>query len=191
MVVWGWISPGIRRGVEVDVHQFDRLVIDEDPVHDHAAHENAGCDQDPSGGVSVDGRGQSVEISGEPLDDGWQLEDEKVSGRRCTIGGAVWFELAVERLEERIGHPHAATRLVHAVEGSVRWQACNEETCGLPQRQRFAFQIPAAPAVAPDMGPVPSPGVPQMNGDSHFRTMQQRHERDQTTSDPTLPYNPL
>ncbi len=62
------------------------------------------------------------------------------------------------------------------VEGTVHWQTCDEQTCGLPQRQQFTFDLPAAPAVAPDIGAVPPTGVSPMNGNTHFRALQQRRE---------------
>jgi len=57
-------------------------------------------------------------------------------------------------------------RLVQ-ISGEVRWQSCDDESCGLPQRQRFSFEVPAAPIVHSNIGPAAKYAIP-MNGAEHF-----------------------
>lgn len=63
-----------------------------------------------------------------------------------------------------------------SISGSVRWQACDTETCGLPQEQRFSFRVPAAFTVMADMGPGEG-RVPSMNGAAHFQELTARRRR--------------
>ena len=39
------------------------------------------------------------------------------------------------------------------IAGKVRWQACDDEKCDVPQEQPFSFRLPAAFTVMADMGP--------------------------------------
>ena len=56
------------------------------------------------------------------------------------------------------------------ITGEVRWQSCDDESCGLPQRQRFSLEVPASPMVRSDIGPGAKSAVP-MNGTKHFERM--------------------
>jgi hypothetical protein len=63
-----------------------------------------------------------------------------------------------------------------SISGNVRWQACDNETCDLPQAQRFSFRVPAAFTVMADMGPGEG-RVPSMNGAAHFQELTARRQR--------------
>ncbi len=56
------------------------------------------------------------------------------------------------------------------VSGTVRWQACNDVECFLPQSKEFSFTVEAAFPVLADMGPGEG-RVPAMNGAQHFQKM--------------------
>ncbi|MEM7338259.1 MAG: protein-disulfide reductase DsbD domain-containing protein [Actinomycetota bacterium] len=56
------------------------------------------------------------------------------------------------------------------VQGTVRWQACDDHACGLPQSERFSFTVEAGFPVLADRGPGQG-RVPAMNGEAHFQTM--------------------
>ena len=56
------------------------------------------------------------------------------------------------------------------VSGHVRWQACDQESCGLPEEQRFELRLPAGYPLMADMGSG-SGKVPAMNGAAHFEKM--------------------
>jgi hypothetical protein len=61
------------------------------------------------------------------------------------------------------------------VNGEVRWQACDDARCGLPQRQRFELQIPAGRITLPDIGPAAAKGRAEpMNGAKHMARMIER-----------------
>jgi hypothetical protein len=61
------------------------------------------------------------------------------------------------------------------VSGKVRWQACDDEQCGLPQSTSFSFRVETSFTVLSDMGP--SEGrVPAMNGAAHFQKMIDRRK---------------
>ncbi|MEM7093632.1 MAG: protein-disulfide reductase DsbD domain-containing protein [Actinomycetota bacterium] len=64
------------------------------------------------------------------------------------------------------------TRMV-MIRGTVRWQACDDDQCGLPQRQAFELTVPAGRIVIPDTGPAAGKAVP-MNGDKHLERMRTR-----------------
>ena len=59
------------------------------------------------------------------------------------------------------------------VSGRVRWQACDQESCGLPEEQRFEIRVPAGYTLMADMGPGAGK-VPAMNGAAHMKTMVSR-----------------
>ncbi len=61
-----------------------------------------------------------------------------------------------------------------AVRGSVRWQACDEEGCGVPRRRNFEFLVPAGVNPVPDIGCTDGPGHRPMNGDQHFERLRTR-----------------
>ena len=56
------------------------------------------------------------------------------------------------------------------ISGRVRWQACNDVECFLPDSQPFSFRIEAGFPVLGDMGPGEG-RVPPMNGAAHFQKM--------------------
>ena len=56
------------------------------------------------------------------------------------------------------------------ITGRVRWQACDDEACGLPAEQPFTFRVRAGYSVMSDMGPGEGK-VPAMNGAAHFEKM--------------------
>lgn len=56
------------------------------------------------------------------------------------------------------------------ISGRVRWQACNDVECFLPESQPFSFRIEAGFPVLGDMGPGEG-RVPAMNGAAHFQKM--------------------
>lgn len=62
------------------------------------------------------------------------------------------------------------------VSGTVRWQACDENECGLPASQDFSFQVEAGFPVLSDMGPGEG-RVPAMNGAAHFKKMIDRRKQ--------------
>jgi hypothetical protein len=62
------------------------------------------------------------------------------------------------------------------VSGTVCWQACDENECGLPASQDFSFQVEAGFPVLPDMGPGEG-RVPAMNGAAHFKKMVDRRKQ--------------
>ena len=62
-----------------------------------------------------------------------------------------------------------------SVSGRVRWQACNDETCLVPDERAFSFRVPSAFTVMADMGPGEG-RVPSMNGAAHFKNMTDRRK---------------
>ncbi len=56
------------------------------------------------------------------------------------------------------------------ISGRVRWQACNDVECFLPESLPFSFRIEAGFPVLGDMGPGEG-RVPAMNGAAHFQKM--------------------
>ena len=60
-----------------------------------------------------------------------------------------------------------------SVRGRVKWQSCDDEACGVPKEEPFAFKVPAAFTVLGDMGPGEG-RVPAMNGAAHFKKMLDR-----------------
>jgi hypothetical protein len=62
-----------------------------------------------------------------------------------------------------------------SVSGRVRWQACNDETCLVPDERAFSFRVPSAFTVMADMGPGEG-RVPSMNGAAHFKNMMDRRK---------------
>lgn len=61
------------------------------------------------------------------------------------------------------------------ISGRVRWQACDDVECGLPQSQSFDFRVEAGFPVLGDMGPGVG-RVPEMNGAAHFKKMIDRRK---------------
>ena len=61
------------------------------------------------------------------------------------------------------------------IAGKVRWQACDDEKCDVPQEHPFSFRLPAAFTVMADMGPGEG-RVPSMNGAQHFKKMTERRQ---------------
>ncbi len=59
------------------------------------------------------------------------------------------------------------------ISGRVRWQACNDVECFLPETQPFSFRVEAGFPVLGDMGPGEG-RVPPMNGAAHFQRMVDR-----------------
>lgn len=60
---------------------------------------------------------------------------------------------------------------VAVVSGVVRWQACDDQACGLPQEQRFSFELPLSAPVVPHFREV---GEGQMDFAKHFARMSER-----------------
>jgi hypothetical protein len=58
------------------------------------------------------------------------------------------------------------------VAGRVLWQACDDHTCGLPQRHEFEFVLPVASMVTPHTRNVYEG---QMDFAAHFQRMRERH----------------
>jgi hypothetical protein len=56
------------------------------------------------------------------------------------------------------------------ISGRVRWQACNDVECFLPESLPFSFRVEAGFPVLGDMGPGEG-RVPAMNGAAHFQKM--------------------
>ena len=56
------------------------------------------------------------------------------------------------------------------ISGRVRWQACDDEACGLPAEHPFTFRVRAGYTVMSDIGPGEGK-VPAMNGGTHFEKM--------------------
>ncbi|MCP4224916.1 MAG: redoxin domain-containing protein [Actinomycetia bacterium] len=56
------------------------------------------------------------------------------------------------------------------ISGRVRWQACNDVECLLPESLPFSFRVEAGFPVLGDMGPGEG-RVPAMNGAAHFQKM--------------------
>ena len=65
------------------------------------------------------------------------------------------------------------------ISGRVRWQACTDVECFLPESSPFSFRVEAGFPVLGDMGPGEG-RVPAMNGAAHFQKMIDR--RSETTS---------
>jgi len=70
------------------------------------------------------------------------------------------------------------------ISGWVRWQACNDVECFLPEPQPFSFRVEAGFPVLGDMGPGDG-RVPAMNGAAHFQKMI-NHRRKATPSGPVV-----
>lgn len=58
------------------------------------------------------------------------------------------------------------------VSGRVLWQACDDHTCGLPQRHEFEFVLPVASMTTPHTRGVEEG---QMDFAVHFQRMKERH----------------
>ena len=58
------------------------------------------------------------------------------------------------------------------ISGTVHWQSCDDQACGLPQQQRFSFELELAPMVVPAR----KPGEGQMDFARHFARMSERRE---------------
>lgn len=56
------------------------------------------------------------------------------------------------------------------ISGRVRWQACNDAECFLPESAPFSFRVEAGFPVLGDLGPGEG-RVPAMNGAAHFQKM--------------------
>ena len=64
-----------------------------------------------------------------------------------------------------------------SISGEVRWQACDEHACGLPQWQRFEVEIPAGRMWLGDIGRNPTgDGTEPTSGAKHFARMVQRRQ---------------
>lgn len=87
-------------------------------------------------------------------------------------------DVVLRRAFARNGLVHAqrpdGSRVVE-VAGTVRWQACDDEACGLPRARRFEFEVPAGSIVLPDIGPAARSKAPPMNGAEHFEHLRTRH----------------
>ena len=59
------------------------------------------------------------------------------------------------------------------ITGRLRWQACNDVECFLPESLPFSFRVEAGFPVLGDMGPGEG-RVPAMNGAAHFQRMVDR-----------------
>ncbi len=59
------------------------------------------------------------------------------------------------------------------ISGRVRWQACTEAECFLPESTPFSFRVAAGFPVLGDMGPGEG-RVPAMNGSAHFAKLKSR-----------------
>lgn len=62
---------------------------------------------------------------------------------------------------------------VVSVSGRVRWQACDDQACGLPAEQRFEFTLPTAKAVMPHRAEGDGDG---MDFPTHFAKMTERRK---------------
>ena len=62
---------------------------------------------------------------------------------------------------------------VVSVSGRVRWQACDDQACGLPAEQRFEFTLPTAKAVMPHRAEGDASG---MDFRTHFAKMTERRK---------------
>ena len=72
------------------------------------------------------------------------------------------------------------------ISGRVRWQACNDVECLLPESQPFSFRVEAGFPVLGDMGPGEG-RVPAMNGAAHFQKMiDRRRAAPPDTTDPEV-----
>ena len=60
------------------------------------------------------------------------------------------------------------------ISGRVRWQACDDVECFLPESMPFSFRVEAGFPVLGDMGPGVG-RVPAMNGARHFQRLIDRH----------------
>ncbi|WP_419865493.1 protein-disulfide reductase DsbD domain-containing protein [Candidatus Poriferisodalis sp.] len=63
------------------------------------------------------------------------------------------------------------------ISGRVRWQACDDAECFLPQSMPFSFRMEAGFPVLGDMGPGVG-RVPAMNGAQHFQRLIDRRAAD-------------
>jgi len=58
------------------------------------------------------------------------------------------------------------------ISGTVRWQACDDQACGLPATQPFRLLVAAGINPVPDIGSRGGgPGTKPMNGTAHFKRM--------------------
>jgi len=61
------------------------------------------------------------------------------------------------------------------ISGSVRWQSCDDHTCGLPQTQRFTLRVPQLDTIEQDLFGSRE-GIPEMNAAKHFEKMGSRRQ---------------
>ncbi len=69
------------------------------------------------------------------------------------------------------------------ISGRVRWQACDDVECFLPESLPFSFRVEAGFPVLGDMGPGVG-RVPAMNGAAHFQRMIDRRREAASGDDP-------
>ena len=60
-------------------------------------------------------------------------------------GNAVVVRIPIAQLSRRLTTLDDGA-VVQRITGTVRWQACDDDTCGLPQTESFSVEIPAADA---------------------------------------------
>lgn len=68
------------------------------------------------------------------------------------------------------------------ISGRVRWQACDDTECFLPESMPFSFRVEAGFPVLGDMGPGVG-RVPAMNGAQHFQRLIDRRAADDSVVD--------
>lgn len=68
------------------------------------------------------------------------------------------------------------------ISGRVRWQACDDTECFLPESTPFSFRVEAGFPVLGDMGPGVG-RVPAMNGAQHFQRLIDRRVADDSVVD--------
>lgn len=68
------------------------------------------------------------------------------------------------------------------ISGRVRWQACDDAECFLPESMPFSFRVEAGFPVLGDMGPGVG-RVPAMNGAQHFQRLIDRRAGSESSGD--------
>jgi len=63
--------------------------------------------------------------------------------------GEVLVRVPVAQLSRRLTTLDCGD-VVQRITGTVRWQACDDQACGLPRTETFVLEVPAAPAPRPE-----------------------------------------
>lgn len=97
--------PLLQKVVDLEPDQLDDIFGRQHRIHGDNRYKHPDSDEHPSRENSVDHLWQLIELQSETFEDRWQLDDQKVGRRRCSIVGPFRPKLLIELDEERIANP--------------------------------------------------------------------------------------